>query len=97
MTEFVETDECPAPACRWRGSWDGAVCPECGADTKPITCQACKPCSSGKHLMCAVIGCECTAPICQSASRARAEGKPTYPPCGVPAHVAHDGFCHEEH
>ena len=29
------TDRC---GCGWEGSWDGAVCPECGADTQPIPC-----------------------------------------------------------
>lgn len=28
------TDECPR--CGWKGSWDGAVCPECGHDTKAL-------------------------------------------------------------
>lgn len=31
---FVATDECPS--CKWVGSWDGAVCPECGEDTRPL-------------------------------------------------------------
>lgn len=31
---FVPTDECPT--CGWVGSWDGAVCPECGKDTRPL-------------------------------------------------------------
>lgn len=34
---LIETDKCTR--CTWRGSWDGAVCPECGADTKGIAIE----------------------------------------------------------
>lgn len=30
------------PACEWQGSWDGAVCPECGAATIPIEWTFCR-------------------------------------------------------
>lgn len=35
-----ETDFCPA--CKWQGSWDGAVCPECGARTVAIEWARCR-------------------------------------------------------
>jgi hypothetical protein len=36
MPEPEVTDICPYPACNWRGSWDGVICPECGENTYPI-------------------------------------------------------------
>lgn len=35
-----ETDFCPA--CKWQGSWDGTVCPECGAMTVVIEWAKCR-------------------------------------------------------
>jgi hypothetical protein len=33
-TPSFATDECPR--CDWKGSWDGAICPECGHNTRPL-------------------------------------------------------------